>query len=584
MQDNDRDKNHSVPEEKLSDSAEGISLPEAGGADLPAAPEDAAHGERAAEGSLSPASAETGTENSAPADVQPVPAESGAVPAEPGAVPAESGAEPAESGAEPAESGTEPAEPGTVPAERAEAPAHPAGINRSAAAPRNFAARMGDAGYVVGRRYDAIKNAFLSYRPAGKKGRSLRARITRGGETFGCGRTVIAKLCLVGGYLRLFLALDPKAYNVQKYHHKDYSEVARYAKLPFMLRLTSDRQVRYAIELIDVLMRSHGFVPDENYIPSDQAGIFEQRGRRRARVVYIERPGGLPPAVGELVADDGEEDDADALPSDEALQEEAAAGIPVAVDVRLPVRAAVIDREGNRVGKVRKSVWYDNEDNDLGFFRKEETNVFFYGGGVRTGYVDGNNNVLTLSDGYMATLRRFRWAVLAVILVIVALATALSVILSAYLMDRSQNTDYAPVLFVAGEDGTSWAETENIPVFMNERFGDTVIAPGMSGSYEFVFENRNAHALEFAFTFGEENEYGIRLVYRLRRDGVYIAGRDGALTAEELSVSGMTIEAHSSSVFEIEWQWLHDDAADTAAGENGAQYTLQIAFSASVSA
>ena len=68
-----------------------------------------------------------------------------------------------------------------------------------------------------------------------------------------------------------------------------------------MLRLTSDRQVRYAIELIDVLMRSHGFVPDENYIPSDQAGIFEQRGRRRARVVYIERPGGLPPAVGELV-------------------------------------------------------------------------------------------------------------------------------------------------------------------------------------------------------------------------------------------------------------------------------------------
>ena len=577
MQDNDRDKNHSVPEEKLSDSAEGISLPEAGGADLPAAPEDAAHGERAAEGSLSPASAETGTENSAPADVQPVPAESGAVPAEPGAVPAESGAEPAESG-------TEPAEPGTVPAERAEAPAHPAGINRSAAAPRNFAARMGDAGYVVGRRYDAIKNAFLSYRPAGKKGRSLRARITRGGETFGCGRTVIAKLCLVGGYLRLFLALDPKAYNVQKYHHKDYSEVARYAKLPFMLRLTSDRQVRYAIELIDVLMRSHGFVPDENYIPSDQAGIFEQRGRRRARVVYIERPGGLPPAVGELAADDGEEDDADALPSDEALQEEAAAGIPVAVDVRLPVRAAVIDREGNRVGKVRKSVWYDNEDNDLGFFRKEETNVFFYGGGVRTGYVDGNNNVLTLSDGYMATLRRFRWAVLAVILVIVALATALSVILSAYLMDRSQNTDYAPVLFVAGEDGTSWAETENIPVFMNERFGDTVIAPGMSGSYEFVFENRNAHALEFAFTFGEENEYGIRLVYRLRRDGVYIAGSDGALTAEELSVSGMTIEAHSSSVFEIEWQWLHDDAADTAAGENGAQYTLQIAFSASVSA
>lgn len=358
-----------------------------------------------------------------------------------------------------------------------------------------------------------------------------------------------------------------------------------------MLRLTSDRQVRYAIELIDVLMRLHGFEPDENYIPSDQAGVFEQRGRRRARVVYVGRPGGLPPSADELAADDEEgaaalsdEDGAPLLPSDEALEEEAAAGISAAVDVRLPVRAAVVDREGNRIGKVRKSVWYDSEDNDLGFFRKEETNVFFYGGGVRTGYVDGNNNVLTLSDGYMATLRRFRWAVLAVILVIVALATAFSVILSAYLLDRSQNTDYAPVLFVAGEDGTAWEETENIPVFLNERFGDTVIAPGMSGSYQFVFENRNAHALEFSFTFGEGNEYGIRLVYRLRRDGVYIAGNDRSLSAEELSVSGMTIEAQSSSVFAIEWHWLHDDAADTAAGENGAQYTLHIAFSASVSA
>lgn len=201
MQDNDREKKYSAPGESLPKPGEEISRPEAGGADLSAPPKDLPQDERAAEGEPLPASAAAGAEDPASPGVQAAPAEQGAAPADPG----------------------------PAPAERAGAFALPAGSAR-AAAPRNFAARMGDAGYVVGRRYDAIKNAFLSYRPAGKKGRSLRARITRGGETFGFGRTVIAKLCLVGGYLRLFLALDPKAYNVQKYHQKDYSEVARYAK------------------------------------------------------------------------------------------------------------------------------------------------------------------------------------------------------------------------------------------------------------------------------------------------------------------------------------------------------------------
>ena len=44
----------------------------------------------------------------------------------------------------------------------------------------------------------------------------------------------------------------------------------------------------------------------------------------------------------------------------------------------------------------------------------------------------------------------------------------------------------------------------------------------------------------------------------------------------------MTIEAGSSTIFELEWRWLDDDEADTAAGENGADYTLRITFTAFV--
>lgn len=443
----------------------------------------------------------------------------------------------------------------------------------------NFAARMGEAGYVTGRRYDAVKNAFLSYKPSHGKIRPLRPRITSGGETFGAGKKIYAKLCLVGGYLRLFMALDPKAYNRQKYHHKDCTEIARYAKIPFMIKLSSDRQVRYAVELIDELMRAGGYEPDEAYEPKDQANIFKPS--RNRRVIYLDRGaamgGDAEAAEEEAFSAPAEGAAADAAEPDEGDEPEA--GEPSAIDVRLPVHARVVDREGGRRGKIRGSVWYNEEDAEIGEFRKEETNVFLYCGGERTAYVDKNYNILSLADKYIATILKFRWLPVLIIVFLLALITVLSVLLSAYFMSRS--SDYAPVIFVADEHGTSWEDIENLPVFKNEAFGDTVIAPGLTGSYRFTFENQNADALTFSLAFSERNEYGIGLVYRLKRDNTYITGGE-YVPVDELGVSDMTIEAHSSTMFEIEWFWEHNDAADTVAGEHEALYTLIIDFTASV--
>ena len=122
-----------------------------------------------------------------------------------------------------------------------------------------FAEKMSEAGYVVGRRYDAVKNAFLSYKSTLKRPKPLHCRFSTNSETFTVGKKLLAKLVLVSGYLRLFVALDPKAYNEQKYHHKDYTEVARYEKTPLMIKLSSDRQEKYAVELIDDLMRANNF-------------------------------------------------------------------------------------------------------------------------------------------------------------------------------------------------------------------------------------------------------------------------------------------------------------------------------------
>lgn len=450
-----------------------------------------------------------------------------------------------------------------------------------------FAVRMGDAGYVNGRRYDAVKNAFLSYKPAEKRKRPLRARITGSCETFGSGRSVYAKLALVGGYLRLFLALDPKLYSEQKYHHKDYSEVARYAKTPFMIKLSSDRQVKHALDLIDEVMRANGYVPDETYVPKDQAGVFKKT-RKKPKVVYVDREVEVP-AEPQIVYVDREVPAAAEVAAAEpeiryitvpAPAEEVEPGEPGALDVKLPTRGRVYDREGNRIGTLRASVWYDGEEEEVGAFRKEETNVFFYDGtAARAGYVDANDNILSLGNKYIATIRRIRlWPLLLIILL--AALTLVSVILSAYFLSRSGGGT-AEFVFVADADGTAWEDTENLPVFMNERFGDTVIAPGMEGSYTFAFENRNENALVFSLTFSEDNEYGIGLMYRLKRDGVYISGTE-YVAAEEISTEGMTIEASSSSVFQIEWFWQDNDPVDTEAGENGATYTLHISFAAAV--
>lgn len=473
------------------------------------------------------------------------------------------------------------AESAALPAEKRRLPAAVTGK-----APK-FAIRMGDAGYVNGRRYDAVKNAFLSYKPAEKRKRPLRARITGSCETFGAGRSVFAKLALVGGYLRLFLALDPKQYSEQKYHHKDYSEVGRYAKTPFMIKLSSDRQVKHAVELIDEVMRANGYLPDETYVPKDQAGVFKKT-RKKAKVVYVDREVEVPaepqivyveretPAAAEVAAAQPE---IRYVPVP-APAEEVEPGEPGALDVKLPTRGHIVDREGNRIGTLRASVWYDGEEEEVGAFRKEETNVFFYDGtAARAGYVDANDNILSLANKYIATIRHIKlWPLL--LILILAAVTLVSVILSAYFLTRS-GSGTAEFTFVAGEGGIAWEDSENLPVFMNERFGDTVIAPGMEGSYTFTFENRNENALVFSLSFSEDNAYGIGLVYRLVRDGVYISGAD-YLHAGELGVDGMTIEAQSASVFRIEWFWQDNDPVDTAAGENGATYTLHISYTAAV--
>ena len=141
---------------------------------------------------------------------------------------------------------------------------------------RSFAERMSRIKEITGNRYNAVKNKLVAYKTVARKPKWVRPRVTNSGETFSLGRKMLGKICLVSGYLRLFLAMDPKQFNFDKYHHKDYSGVARYTQFPLMIKLSSDRQVRYALELIGILMQENGLEPDPDYVEQDYVPYFLQ--------------------------------------------------------------------------------------------------------------------------------------------------------------------------------------------------------------------------------------------------------------------------------------------------------------------
>lgn len=85
------------------------------------------------------------------------------------------------------------------------------------------------------------------------KDKKVRERISKKCATFNLGRKPIAKISIIGKSLRLHLALDPAAEELQKYPVKDLSDKASYKDVPVMLKISSDLALRRALKLIALL-------------------------------------------------------------------------------------------------------------------------------------------------------------------------------------------------------------------------------------------------------------------------------------------------------------------------------------------
>ena len=95
--------------------------------------------------------------------------------------------------------------------------------------------------------YSTVKNALLSYK-------GVKARTSWNFESFNKGREQCAKLNIKGSAFQVYLALDPKEYNANKYHFVDVSDKPKLDKVPMLLKVKSERGLKYALELIEEMM------------------------------------------------------------------------------------------------------------------------------------------------------------------------------------------------------------------------------------------------------------------------------------------------------------------------------------------
>ena len=101
-------------------------------------------------------------------------------------------------------------------------------------------------------RYSQIKNELLSYA-------KMRSSVAWTNETFRTGNKTVARIMLRGKTVLLLLALDPNEFTTTKYAGEDVSDVKRYANTPMRLRVTSERRLKYALELIALLVGREGY-------------------------------------------------------------------------------------------------------------------------------------------------------------------------------------------------------------------------------------------------------------------------------------------------------------------------------------
>ena len=96
--------------------------------------------------------------------------------------------------------------------------------------------------------YSDLRNELRCYK-------ALRFKSNNTGDTYAYKGKVVFKVTIFPKALKVYYALDPKKFDVKKYHHKDAKDIKKYETIPLLFRIGSDRSYKYALEILKELAK-----------------------------------------------------------------------------------------------------------------------------------------------------------------------------------------------------------------------------------------------------------------------------------------------------------------------------------------
>lgn len=117
---------------------------------------------------------------------------------------------------------------------------------------------------------EGLKTVYQNIANLCNKYKKTKIRESFAKETIHVGRNnvCILKMSTSGKAMYMYMALDKSYLEQNKYHLKDYSEKKAYANTPLRLRVSSNRSMQYALELLEVVLNNNAvkYVKDRDDI------------------------------------------------------------------------------------------------------------------------------------------------------------------------------------------------------------------------------------------------------------------------------------------------------------------------------
>lgn len=126
---------------------------------------------------------------------------------------------------------------------------------------KSFAGKMAQATKEQKAYYNELKNYMLAFK-------RVNSRTSWNYDSFNIGRDKVVKIAFRGQTMVVFFALNPKDYKDSKYHPKDMGDQRKFADTPMMVKVKSERGVKFAKELMDEVCKDLGLKKNfvaENY-------------------------------------------------------------------------------------------------------------------------------------------------------------------------------------------------------------------------------------------------------------------------------------------------------------------------------